>query len=570
MVAIRSFVGKRLQSIGLKRQTVLALNALGLGAGLNSGDPVLDVRLFMRRSRHDLPQLVASSGAGRVLFAGTFGSGAQFSLTVSLMAQAMRLRQADARVLRCDAALPGCELAFATHFSDVDEFVQCSILPSCASCTRTSGGIFEGFQLPLFQLGDFTDVQGYHRAWQSTEGLSLKQILTFEYDGLDLGDHVRTSMYKFFLAGTLPDDEITRLAARRFLASGIVLANALRRLFAEWRPDVVVVHHGIYLLGGVVNEVAAHEGIRVVAWDFHYRRHSLILSHGRTYHFELREEPTDTWEHTPLTLQQRDTLERYLTLKRLGKVGMDDVSYNAGNLVDRERVIHEIGVDPNRRVVVLFPNLMWDGRIKTKSPLYDGLIEWMADTISYLAEREDVQVVVRIHPAEAREKSWRGLQRVGDEIRKAVPAMPSNVILIAPETKVNSYTLAELAHVSGVFASQIGLEILMMGLPVMIVNDAVYANKGFGLQPTTRQEYLRLLDRLEEIQPPGEEEMERIRRYAYHFYFRRQIQIPFFYDSAPDAPFAATLSDLLPGRSEGLDRVCEGILHGRPFHLGAP
>ena len=110
----------------------------------------------------------------------------------------------------------------------------------------------------------------------------------------------------------------------------------------------------------------------------------------------------------------------------------------------------------------------------------------------------------------------------------------------------------------------------MMGLPVMIVNDAVYANKGFGLQPTTRQEYLRLLDRLEEIQPPGEEEMERIRRYAYHFYFRRQIQIPFFYDSAPDAPFAATLSDLLPGRSEGLDRVCEGILHGRPFHLGAP
>ena len=61
---------------------------------------------------------------------------------------------------------------------------------------------------------------------------------------------------------------------------------------------------------------------------------------------------------------------------------------------------------------------------------------------------------------------------------------------------------------------------------MVITGDAYYSNKGFGIQPASREEYLGVLDHLAEINPLDQQARERIRRYAYHFFYRRWIQIP--------------------------------------------
>jgi hypothetical protein len=63
--------------------------------------------------------------------------------------------------------------------------------------------------------------------------------------------------------------------------------------------------------------------------------------------------------------------------------------------------------------------------------------------------------------------------------------------------------------------------------------------------------------------------IDRARKYAYHFFFRRMLPLPFLVP-APQSwpPFEVgieKLDELLPDVHKGLDVICDGILNGSPF-----
>jgi len=571
--------GRRiLQASGLRRPFVSLVGRFPVGAGIKSGDAGLDARLFMRRSAERLRRAAGQAAGVRVLFTGIVGWSDQHAMTAATLAQALRLRGADARALVCDSALAACEAVHANMFHDVADFLRRDALPRCPSCQGMAEGVLGGLGIPTLHLSDYLEPADADQVsvtlevtGTQVEGLSLAEMLSYHEDGMDIGEQVRTSVHRFFLVGTLVDDAATVAVTQKYLAAAIALARALRRVYETWRPEVVVANHGIYLYGGLSCEVARHCGVRIVTWDLVYRRHCLQMSHGDTYHHEFRKEPWDAWEGLSLSAEQEVRLDAYLAQRREGALAQDAVSYNEGALTDGARIARDLGLAPapDRLKLVLFTNVAWDGRVHVDSSIYDGPTEWVIGTLQHLAGREDVQVVVRIHPAEVKETAWKGLQRVDDEIRKAFPTLPSNVVLIPPESTISSYALAGLADVVGVYSTLMGLESLLMGVPTIVAGDALYSNKGFGVQPSTRAEYLAVLDRLDEIAPPDAEALARVRRYAYHFFFRRWLQLPLPYYGGAGVPLARTLADLLPGRSNDLDRACKGILDGTPFHVGA-
>jgi len=213
---------------------------------------------------------------------------------------------------------------------------------------------------------------------------------------------------------------------------------------------------------------------------------------------------------------------------------------------------------------VLFTNVAWDGRVHVPDGVFSGPVEWVLETLRYLGNRPDIRVVVRVHPAEVKNKDWVAQQRIDAEIRRAFSTLPSNVVVIPPESDINSYSLAELANVAIVYSTKMGLEAALMGIPLIIAGDAFYSRKGIGIEPKTREEYFAALDRIPQLNRITPEEMDRIRRYAYHYYFRRTIELPL---PVPNlhGPIARSLTDLLPGKHRGLDVICSGILNGTPF-----
>ena len=86
----------------------------------------------------------------------------------------------------------------------------------------------------------------------------------------------------------------------------------------------------------------------------------------------------------------------------------------------------------------------------------------------------------------------------------------------------------------------------------------------------TPEEYFRILDRLPFADRLDSGQLARARRYAWHFFFNRMIPLPFVEPKAGYPLYRLkleSLDQLLPGASQGLDTICEGILGRVPFVL---
>ena len=544
---------------------ITGLDALRIPHDLNTGDLVGDVQRFMRRSAHHLKAWPADP-APRVLFFSVRAMSPHIPYDTGIMAHGIRLRGGCPEIVLCDDALPACESVAITDYAHWPEFLDESRRPVCARCFAPSSRLLRAFALPFRPLSQYVSAEMLRQAADVARSLSLDEVLSFRDGAVDVGEHVRTSLYRFWLSGTLDDDERGLAIARKFLATGIAVGQAARRILEEIEPDCVVSHHGIYLIGGSVSAVARNMGVRVVAWDTTYRRNTIIASHGETYHYALRSEPCDAWQDAPLSEDQEHRLDYYLASRRGGGLQQDYVSYHPRPISGRERVMAALGLDTDRRRVILFTNVAWDGRVHVPDGLFAGPVEWVTGTLRYLANRTDLQVVVRIHPAEVKHGLWIAQQRMDDEIKKVFPCLPPNVVVVPPESDINSYTLAELADVGVVYSTKMGLEAALMGVPLIIAGDAFYGNKGFGRQPRDIQEYHALLDRPGELARVSEGEMVRVRRYAYYYYFRRALPLPTVVPN-PHTPWAPTLTHFLPEQHAGLDAVCNGVLAGTPFRL---
>jgi hypothetical protein len=156
------------------------------------------------------------------------------------------------------------------------------------------------------------------------------------------------------------------------------------------------------------------------------------------------------------------------------------------------------------------------------------------------------------------------------ELRKRLPRLASNIIVVPPESGLSTYALMSLCNSAIIYGTKMGVELTSVGLPVIVAGEAWIRNKGITLDATTPDEYFRLLSQLpfaDRLAPP---QLSRARRYAYHFFFNRMIPLPFIEPKAGYPIYRLKLErlqQLLPGASSGLDTICDGILASAPFIL---
>ena len=174
--------------------------------------------------------------------------------------------------------------------------------------------------------------------------------------------------------------------------------------------------------------------------------------------------------------------------------------------------------------------------------------------------RPGLTLVVRVHPAE---QSWGTRQPVSDALGSGT--LPDNVRIVGPADPISSYALLGLSDLVLTYASTIGLEAAVRGLPVVVSAKTHYRGCGFTIDAASHEEVERCL---EAAAAPTAEQVELARRYAFTFFFR--CMIPFPTVETVEGRLTAVPSDreqLLPGRDPYLDFVCDRILDGEEFVL---
>lgn len=515
----------------------------------------------------DLWQKARTEPSGpRVLMA--TGVGLHFGATQldSLLAIALTLRGARVESLLCDALLPACMAADESWEGDLAQFSQKGMSRNiCHQCIGPARSAYAALKLPVHAYGEFVDTATRASISQKAQTIAAHDIPDAVTNGIAVGEHAVAGSLRFFGRGTLESAPHWESVLRAFFEAALLAEAAFTELFTRYRFDVVVAHHGIYVPQGICVAVARRMGVRVVTWNVAYRRKCFIFSHDDSYHHTLLGEPTTAWENITLDDKKEEKITSYLASRAQGS--QDWISFQRPRAPVSRTLADEFNLDAKRPCIGLLTNVFWDAQLHFPKNIFPSMREWLIETVRYFATRPELQLVIRVHPAEVL-GAIPSREPATEILHDAFGQMPENVIVVPPDHPANTYELMQDCNAVIIFGTKMGIELAATGKPVIVAGEAWIRNKGISIDPASRDEYFDNLDQLPLPTNAGITDRKKALKYAYHYFFRRMIPVNCIDQTDGFPPFKIgniDMTQLEAGTDSGLDVICNGILKGEPF-----
>ena len=522
---------------------------------------------FIENTPDDWPPEPSIEGSGKnILMATSVGSHLAVNAVDSCIAAALTLRGNNVHALLCDRDLPACLACEAGWYSNDGEFAQRGPRKSvCIGCFKPSARMFDTLGIPVRSYGQMLNEKDRKDATSIAESLPFDCISSFKDDGIALGEHAMAGALRYFAKGSLEDEPHAEAILRRYFEAAILTLRATKKILSDLSIDVVVAHHGIYVPQGIIAETARSMGVRVVTWNPAYRKKCFIFSHDTTYHHTMMDEPVSLWEGVHLTPELLEKTRSYLAGRAIGK---DDwIWFHDRPEFSGGQALRELGVKSELPVIGLLTNVIWDAQLHYRPNAFPTMTRWLLDSIEYFANRPEMQLVIRVHPAE-RTGAIKSRETVEEIITRAFPKLPDNVFVIGSANPVSTYAIIPHFNAALIYGTKTGIEITCMGKPVIVAGEAWIRGKQLTKDASSPEEYFEFLNELPYSGELDEDTIHRGFKYAFHFFFRRMIPLDFMEPLSGWPPYRVNLSsmdDLRPGRYKGLDVICEGIESGAQF-----
>jgi hypothetical protein len=204
----------------------------------------------------------------------------------------------------------------------------------------------------------------------------------------------------------------------------------------------------------------------------------------------------------------------------------------APNQTDIE-ALRAAGLKQGQPFVLVTTNVPYDAGYYHYTQIFPSMKEWLVQTVRCLLDTTDVQVVVRIHPAEVLHTGNR--ERSVETLRASGLMSNPRLRVIGPDEKINTYPLMQNCRAGAVFSSTTGIEMAMLGRPVVVGSDVYFANKGFTKDCKTIEEYLKALTEAAktDISPAESKRISELAKIAYYL-MHFVLQHPYPYDKRDD------------------------------------
>jgi hypothetical protein len=540
------------------KENFRTLRLLRLLRPYSAGRPV------WRKIVHSPSFPIPNKNAIKVLIASSTGSHWAMTGFESVLGAALKLRGASVEALLCDGMLPACQECDVRLFPD-NRLVEEGTAPLCRTCFTPAEKMFSELGIVVRRYSAFFCTDEKQDIDALVDRIKDEKIGEFTWRGIAVGEHAVSGTLRFFGRGSISGESFGHGILRQYLRAALYTAAALDHMLTQLKYDVVIFHHGIYVPQGVVGDVCRMHGIRVVNWNLAYRDRSFLFSHGDSYHKTMIEESTNICFGYEWNKSKEAVLMTYLESRRGGS--NDWISFQRQPQSVTTEIFKELGIDSNRPIIGLLTNVMWDAQLHFKANSFRSMLEWIFFTIEHFSKRTDVSLLIRVHPAEVL-GSVPSRQRVLDEIQARWPILPQHIYIVPPDDPKNTYSLMSACDTVLVYGTKMSIELPCWGIPVVVAGEAWARGKGFTTDVCSLKEYQHVLSSLPTGERLSKDKIEMAKRYAYHLFFRRMIQVKFARKNRHLVPFAYkvnSLNELGVGADSGLDTICDGIISGRPF-----
>ncbi|HXV15926.1 MAG TPA: hypothetical protein VD758_04060, partial [Gemmatimonadaceae bacterium] len=187
------------------------------------------------------------------------------------IAAAMKLRGYKVHAIICNAPYRGCAIRTVQEGVPIAKWRD-----ACPSCTRKTTAVLETMGIPYSYNGDFFTDEERQQIWESTSDITWDNLDTLEWDGLNVGKNVRSSIVRYLQGAALTGHEAI---VREYAYSGLIAAAAAARAYERFSPWRVFMSHGTYIDWGPALHTAFDRGIPVTGWKASYLSWHFYLRH---------------------------------------------------------------------------------------------------------------------------------------------------------------------------------------------------------------------------------------------------------------------------------------------------
>jgi hypothetical protein len=358
----------------------------------------------------------------------------------------------------------------------------------------------------------------------------------FEVDGARIGRQALSSVVRASREPRVDlDDPDVRAAIRRTVGYALESVHVADSVLDLVAPDTVLMLERGYAGLGSISDRSLMRGVPVIQFQsahrddaFHLKRYTLD-----TREFHARSLDDSTWAallREGLTEERERHLARELASQEEGRWFLSRRTRHSGAAREPAELRDHLGLDPDRKVAVLFSHILWDASMFYGRDLYPDQGRWFAETVRLAAEDDRVQWLVKLHPA----LFWKLRLDGSDEepaelsmIREAVGELPPHMRLLRPDDDVANPDLFPIVDVGVTIRGTVGIELPPLGVPVVTAGTSDYSGKGFTLDAETVAGYEAHLRAIPELGRLTPEQIQLARLYAYGIFCLR----PWRFDS---------------------------------------
>ena len=541
-ITMKEFLTQR-----LKRGLVRRLNNLKIAA------------VARRVARQEPPP----SGAPVVFFKASTGiDDLSWNSAFHLLASwALRLKGVPVAYFACNAGMSHCVLG--TNRDDPRKE------PPCKSCVYQSRTLYASVPpvIPNSPITDsrvnWFDYQRDEHLSQAVAGLSVPELMRFEWEGFPLGALCLPGLRWILRIHHLHDDENTRYLLLEYILSAWNIARQFADYLDRAQPRAVIVFNGQFYPEAVARYVSRRRGLRGITHEVGLQPASAFFTEG-----EATAYPIHIPETFELSGDQNARLDAYLTRRFQGDFSMAGIRFWASMQGLDEAFLKKAA--RFEQIVPVFTNVIFDTSQPHANTVFEDMFAWLDLTLEAIRAHPETLFVIRAHPDELRvRKASRETVAAWVEARGA--DREPNVVFVGPRETLSSYELIQRSKFVMVYNSTIGLEASIMGAVVLCAGKARFTQYPTVFFPQSEEAVRRKIEEFldaDRIEVPPEFQRN-ARRFLYYQLYKTSLPFGEFLEPSVRTTQTRLKSFALDAllASDAIQVILDGVLAGEEFLL---
>lgn len=297
--------------------------------------------------------------------------------------------------------------------------------------------------------------------------------------------HYRGSHYRYF--GGREYDPNNKLHTEFFYENIVnyqIIFEACEKVDKNHHIDKVLCLDGIYTIWGSCRDffhdrsflIYQHTGFEDQVLHLDYDPFSVSSSEGDYFKFLHSGHDDKMLSETIDLLNQRTVIPQ----DSIGLRQADELLSQAKK-IQQERQC--------QKIVAIYPNLTWDGSIGERDMVFNGLSDWVVQTIKYCIEYNFI-LILREHPE--KQANYTKHSSIISLLKENHSNLieDERIILVDALSKVSSFNIAKnMADLNLVYNGTLIPELAYLKLPVLICANSPYSGKGVAFEAHNVEEY---------------------------------------------------------------------------------